>query len=153
MVLNYNKFINEKLNNLSFKEETEEDRTTIEAYLNNERVGKVTIEVIYQAYEYEFSDILTEEEFDNIFSDDNIVKIENIEVSDKHKGSGIGTKLMDYAMVHMKSNGHEQFFLNASPMGFNGLRKHQLVTFYKKFGFEEILDQGNNTIMGVNLES
>ena len=49
----------------------------------------------------------------------------------------------------MKNNGYNQFYLNASPMGFKGLSTMDLVDFYKKFGFKELLNQGHNVLMGV----
>ena len=49
----------------------------------------------------------------------------------------------------MKKNGYNQFYLNASPMGFKGLGTMDLVEFYKKFGFKELLNQGHNVLMGV----
>ena len=49
----------------------------------------------------------------------------------------------------MKGNGYNQFYLNASPIGFKGLGAMDLVYFYKKFGFKELLNQGHNVLMGV----
>ena len=34
-------------------------------------------------------------------------------------------------------------------MGFKGLGTMDLVDFYKKFGFKELLNQGHNFLMGV----
>jgi hypothetical protein len=50
----------------------------------------------------------------------------------------------------MKKNGYKQFYLNASPMGFKGFGTIDLVDFYKKFGFKELLNQGHNVLMCVN---
>lgn len=72
-----------------------------------------------------------------------------IDVDDNYKNYGIGSQLMKRGIELMKKNGYNQFYLNASPMGFKGLGTMDLVEFYKKFGFKELLNQGHNVLMGV----
>lgn len=143
-------YINENLDNIIFKKYVDEDRIEIMAYINNIKVGKLTMEILFDAYQYEFEDVFDEDMFDELYPDMEIVKIEHIEVKDNHKNSGIGSKLMKHGMELMKNNGYNQFYLNASPMGFNGLGTMSLVDFYKKFGFKELLNQGHNVLMGIN---
>jgi GNAT superfamily N-acetyltransferase len=143
-------YLNENINNIKFKKSVDEDRTKIIAYINNNKVGSLSMEVLFDAYQYEFEDVFDEETFEKLYPDSKIVKIEHIEVDDDYKNSGIGSQLMKYGMELMKKNGYNQFYLNASPMGFKGLTTMDLVDFYKKFGFKELLNQGHNVLMGVN---
>lgn len=143
------KHLNENVNNIKFKKSVDGDRTTITAYINNKEVGSLSMEILYDAYEYEFEDVFDEDTFEEIYPDSKIVKIEDIEVDDKYKNSGIGSELMKRGILLMRKNGFKQFYLNASPMGFNGLDTNNLVKFYKKFGFMELLNQGHNVLMGL----
>ncbi len=100
------------------------------------------MEILFDAYQYEFDDVFDEDTFEELYPNSEIVKIEHIEIDDNYKNSGIGSELM-------KKNGYNQFYLNASPMGIKGLGTMDLVDFYKKFGFKELLNQGHNVLMGV----
>lgn len=142
-------YLNENVNNITFKKSVDEDRTTLTAYINNNKVGSLSMEILFDAYQYEFEDIFDEDTFDEMYPDGEIVKIEHIDVDDNYKNSGIGSQLMKRGMELMKKNGYNQFYLNASPMGFKGLGTMDLVEFYKKFGFKELLNQGHNVLMGV----
>jgi len=142
-------YLNENVNKITFKKSVYEDRTTITAYINNNKVGLLVMEILFDAYQYEFEDVFDEDTFDKMYPDSKIVKIEHIEVYDNYKNSGIGSKLMKHGMELMKKNGYNQFYLNASPMGFKGLDIMDLVDFYKKFGFKELLNYGHNVLMGV----
>jgi GNAT superfamily N-acetyltransferase len=148
-VKSFNQFVNENVNNITYKKSVDEDRTTITAFINNKKVGSLSIEILFYAYQYEFEDVFDEDTFDEIYPDSEIVKIEHIEVDDNYKNSGIGSELMKHGMKLMKKNGYNQFYLNASPIGFKGLGTMDLVEFYKKFGFKELLNQGHNVLMGV----
>jgi GNAT superfamily N-acetyltransferase len=142
-------YLNESVNNITYKKSVDEDRTTITAYINNNKVGSLSMEVLYDAYQYEFDDVFDEDTFEELYPNIEIVKIEHIEVADNYKNSGIGSELMKRGMKLMKKNGYNQFYLNASPMGFTGLKTMDLVEFYKEFGFKELLNQGHNVLMGV----
>jgi GNAT superfamily N-acetyltransferase len=140
------------IGNVKYKKSVDEDRTKITAFLDNEKVGSISMEILFDAYQYEFDDVFDEDTFEELFPDSEIVKIEHIEVDDKYKNYGIGSELMKRGMKLMKRNGYNQFYLNASPMGFKGLGTMDLVDFYKKFGFKELLNQGHNVLMGVNFD-
>jgi len=137
--------------NITFKKFVDEDRTTLTAYNNNNnsKVGSLSMEILFDAYQYEFDDVFDEDTFDELYPDIEIVKIEHIEVDDNYKNFGVGSELMQRGMELMKKSGYNQFYLNASPMGFKGLGTMDLVEFYKKFGFKELLNQGHNVLMGV----
>jgi GNAT superfamily N-acetyltransferase len=142
-------YLNESLTNITYKKEVDEDRTKIIAYNNKNKVGSLTMEILFDSYEYEFEDVFDEDLFYKIYPNDEIVKIEHLEVNDNYKNLGIGTELMKRGIALMKKNGYNQFYLNASPMGRSGLDIMDLVIFYKKFGFKELLNQGNNVLMGL----
>lgn len=141
--------LNESINNITYKKSVDEDRTTITAYINNNKAGSLSMEVLVDSYQYEFDDVFDEDTFEELYPNIEIVKIEHIEVDDNYKNSGIGSELMKRGMKLMKKNGYNQFYLNASPMGFTGLKTMDLVEFYKEFGFIELLNQGHNVLMGV----
>jgi len=143
------KLVNENVKNITFKKSVDGDRTTITAFIDNNEIGSLSMEILFDAYQYEFEGVFDEETFDEIYPDSEIVKIEHIEVDDNYKNFGIGSELMKRGMKLMKRNGYNQFYLNASPMGFKGLGTMDLVEFYKKFGFKELLNQGHNVLMGV----
>jgi len=148
-VKSFKQFVNENVNNITYKKSVDEDRTTITAFINNKKVGSLSMEVLFDAYQYEFDDVFDEDTFEELYPNSKIVKIEHIEVDDNYKNYGIGSELMKRGMELMKNNGYNQFYLNASPMGFKGLGTMDLVKFYKKFGFKELLNQGHNVLMGV----
>lgn len=147
-------YINENinLNDIQYntiEDDEDEDRIKIIATINDINVGSVVMEFLFDSYSYEFSDLFNEDEFYEIYPDDKIAKIEHIEINDNFKNLGVGGILMKKIINLAKRKGYKQFYLNASPMGFKGLNKQQLVNFYKKFGFKTLLDQGNNVIMGM----
>ena len=152
MATTLREYLNEQqdIKNIMYKKYVDEDRTTITAFINNKKVGSLSMEILFDAYQYEFEDVFDEYTFDDLYPDSKIVQIEHIEVDDNYKKSGIGSELMKRGIGLMKKNGYKQFYLNASPMGFKGLGTIDLVDFYKKFGFKELLNQGHNVLMGVN---
>lgn len=146
-----NNFLFEQRLNIRYLISSDEDNVTITARINNNIIGKIVFEEMIDSYEYEFSDVFTYDEFYSIFKDDNITKIDYIDVNDNYKNKGIGTELMKIGLNYMKKRGDTQFYLNASPMGFSGLRLMDLVEFYKAFGFFEIKHQGGNILMAMIL--
>ena len=93
-VKSFNQFVNENVSNITYKKSVDEDRTTITAFINNKKVGSLSMGVLFDAYQYEFDDVFDEDTFDEIYPDSEIVKIEHIEVDDNYKNSGIGSELM-----------------------------------------------------------
>ena len=55
------------------------------------------------------------------------------------------------AIEKCKELGFNKIYLNASPIGQEGLEITDLVWFYKGFGFKEILNQGHNVQMLLNV--
>jgi GNAT superfamily N-acetyltransferase len=149
IVKSFKQFVNENVNNITYKKSINENRTTLTALIDNKKIGLLSMEVLFDAYQYEFDDVFDEDTFEKLYPNSEIVKIEHIEVDDNYKNFGIGSELMKLGMELMKKNGYNQFYLNASPIGFKGLETMELVDFYKKFGFKELLNQGHNVLMGV----
>ena len=145
-------YLNEQqsIDKIIYKKSVDEDSITITAFINNKKIGSLSMEVLFDAYRHEFDDVFDEDTFDELYPDSEIVKIQSIQVDDDYKNSGIGSELMKLGMNLMRKNGYKQFYLNASPMGFKGLGTTDLVSFYKKFGFKELLNQGHNVLMGIN---
>jgi len=135
-----------KDNHIKFKTSSHEDHTSIDAYLNDNKIGSLYMEELF-GYNYEFDDVFSEEEFGKIFPKDRIIKISHVTINKEYRNLGVGSKLMEKALKLMRSKGFDQFYLNASPMGDRGLSLGDLVSFYKKFGFKEWLNQGGNVLM------
>lgn len=131
--------------NIHWSTHEDEDRLVIEASLNGTIVARATLEMLNDGYGFDLED------FDDVKPLDRskpIMKLESILVINAHKGQGLGKLMMEEIIEETRKRGFEQMFLNASPMGWTGLTHSGLVAFYKKFGFEEIENQGGNTIMG-----
>lgn len=118
------------------------------AYYDKIEVGSLRMEVLYDAYKYEFKGDISEVEFNNLFPDDIIIKIESLTVEKNYRNKNIASELMIFAMKYHKEQGYNQFYLNASPPKYDsGLQLPNLITFYEKFGFKVFLHQGNNALM------
>ena len=132
-----------QLNN-NFTYEVNEERTTIKSDYG-------LIIITESSPQYEFLDDFTPEEFKNIGVDENdfITKIEHIEVNPKFRGMRAGIALMKEAMKEVARRNLNYVYLNASPMGFDGLSLEDLTKFYEKFGFKVIKEQGGNNLMGI----
>ena len=114
------------------------DRITITGFIGEgDIVGSVILEREFNAY-YEFEGEMSKDEFYEIFPDGNFIKIESIKIDDKYKNKGYGKKLLAKAIEYAKEIGESIVYLNASPMGNTGLLLPELVSFYKKAGFEII---------------
>lgn len=142
----FESFLNEAYTYKTVKEDENGDRRTIIAYDGKNKVGSLTIELMVNAQWY-FEDEFSEDEYDKMFPNDEVFKIEHLEVNDTYKGKGIAKELMKKAIDLAKKLNYQNVYLNASPMGNKGLDLPNLVDFYKSFGFEEILDQGGNVQM------
>jgi predicted N-acetyltransferase YhbS/predicted nucleotidyltransferase len=122
-----------------------------EAIFEGEVIGKVLMDEIHNIDEY-FNDDFSEEQIAELFHDDNIFIIEWLEVPDDYyKGGGIGRALMNKAITFAKKKGHSQIYLNASPIGGQGLNTKDLTKWYGTFGFKPILNQGHNVQMLLNM--
>lgn len=144
----YSDFINEKV---IYTSDIDEDRITFIAKDNNIKIASITIELMSAAYWY-FEDEFSEDDYDDMFPDDKVFKIEHLEVSDKHKGKGIAKILMNKVIDKAKELNYNNIYLNASPMGNSGLQLNDLVGFYESFGFKTILHQGGNAQMLLDLK-
>jgi GNAT superfamily N-acetyltransferase len=130
----------EVLDNSKFKYVREnEDEITIRAIYEGEIIGTLSMAGMYNAYWYFQDEMFTEYKF---------MIIGYLEIKQrKYMGEGIAKELMTRAIRKAKQQGFNTIWLNASPMGTAGLGLNDLVAFYKKFGFEEMLHQGHNTQM------
>ena len=142
----------EVLDNSKFKYVREnEDEISIRAIYEGEIIGTLTMVGMQDAYWY-FEDEMSEEQYDEMFPDNKFMNIGYLEIKQrKYMGEGIAKELMKRAIHKAKQQGFNTIWLNASPMGFNGLALNDLVAFYKKFGFQEMLHQGHNVQMILRL--
>ena len=124
-------------------DDEEEERVTISI----KGIGQVVLVETFP--EYEFIDDIDEDTLEELGVEegDIIGKIEHLEIEDKYKGQGYAKLLMNKAIEVAKEKGLMPLYLNASPMGINGLDINDLTAFYESFGFEVFLEQGNNNLM------
>lgn len=124
-----------------FTTEVDDDRTEI--FLENR--GNVVVTETFP--EYEFLEDITEKQADKlgISEGDFISKIEHVEV--EQKGKGLGRKLMNEALHLINDRNAFPVYLNASPMGTEGLPLEALTKFYQSFGFKVFKKQGGNNLM------
>lgn len=109
---------------------------------NGEKKAYLSYDYLFDSsleYEFEGTDINPYDIFDG-----DVVKLSHLETYEK--GIGLGKKIMSLFMDKVEKE-VDHVYLNASPMGFDGLSLTSLVGFYKKFGFVEILNQGHNVLM------
>jgi GNAT superfamily N-acetyltransferase len=128
---------------------TKEDEDRIK--ISIPEVGFVTLVSTFP--EYEFLDDLPAseiEDFENEFGiseGDLIGKIEHIDIDPNKRGQGYAKILMKAAIQKAEKLGWTPIYLNASPMGYNGLNIEDLTNFYSKFGFKTFKSQGGNNLM------
>lgn len=128
-----------------FEIERNEDRdeVSIKMLINDIEVAYAFLVIIdYPSYHL-FKDELSVDEYIDIINDDDFIMIETLKVMDTHRKKGYATKLMFYILDWVKSLGINKIYLNASPMG-NHIDLDSLVSFYKKFGFKEIVSKYDN---------
>lgn len=95
-------------------------------------IGEAFDDGLLDEYEKEFSDLSS------------YAEIQGVEVDRSRRGKGAGTKMMRESISYIYEKfGLVDIFLNASKTDTNGLSDRQLANWYKKFGFKELLDQGN----------
>jgi GNAT superfamily N-acetyltransferase len=125
------------------EEDDEEQRITISI----KNIGEVILVVTYP--EYEFLEDVGEDGLEELGVEegDMIGKIEHLEIEDKYKGQGYAKLLMNKAIEIAKEKGLMPLYLNASPMGSDGLDIDALTIFYEKLGFQVFLEQGGNNLM------
>jgi len=127
----------EIMNGLHFTEFEDDERMNIILMDNKEIIGKVIVVHVMSGY-MEFEDMMSEDEYLEIFGDDDFYQIEHLEVYPQYTGSGYGKLLMNKAIDYVNKMDGRSLYLNASPMSHKGLDLGNLVSFYKDFGFEVI---------------
>jgi predicted GNAT family acetyltransferase len=127
-----------------FEYKDEEDRTEISS-----PQGSVIVTETYPRYE--FMEDLTPKEFEalGIDEDEPIAKIEHIEVDIASRGLGYGGQLLAEAIQKARGMAVNFIYLNACPMGIDGLSLNDLTIFYQKYGFFVFKSQSNNNLMGM----
>lgn len=130
------------------KSQTDEDTTKFIAKSNGKVIGNLSIVQYLSAYSY-FEDDFSEDDYYEMFPDDQFIILEHLEVDKPFRGKGIAKQLVIAGINESKKLGYNRIYLNASPMG--GLNLYDLIGFYKSFGFEEVLHQGNNCQMLLKL--
>lgn len=85
-----------------------------------------------------------------LFKTDKICCIDGLYVHSGYKGGGIGRILLNKLLDKMTQKGINEFFLEAIPSELSSdstMSLNELVEFYRKFGFEEILRTNNSVLM------
>ncbi len=116
-------------------------------------IGYIICDVMVDPYYY-FDGDLSQDEYDEIFPENEIVRINWLKVSDKYRGKGIAQFLIKSALDTIKSMGYSKVFLNASPVNDgSNLPLNELISLYEKFGFKTFKHQGGNTLMVKDLNN
>jgi GNAT superfamily N-acetyltransferase len=119
---------------------------TFKAYYNNQIVGSLYVNLVYDIYtEFEEDEEFTEEDIENIFEEDVVVKISWLKTEDDFRSKGVATLLMKKAMSFFEKQGYKEYYVNASPMG--NMNLENLVNFYRKFGFISFYEWEGNAVM------
>jgi len=129
------------------RDKCDEDKLTYHLFEGGKELGCIEIEVLYESYEYEFMEILSELEFANQFRPEPIVKFLLVEVHPNNRSIGVATFMLTEVFKRLRLAGFTQWFLNASPLDTNGLTLHQLEGFYSKFGFKREQMREESTLM------
>jgi len=106
-------------------------------------IGHISFSYIYSGY-WMFENDMTEEEYDEYFFDEPFININELFIEPTYRYNGYAKILLQKALDYIKKEGIKIIYLNASPMGLDGLNKDQLVKFYKSFGFKILNDKYNN---------
>lgn len=125
--------------------------TEINALANGEGIGYALVSFLSdkEAFNLDFKQDLDWKEFKKLYGDQKIMAINVLRVEGEHQNYGVGKGLVKKALELANEAGVRQVYLNAAPMGPNGLRNSELIEFYKKLGFIELMKKGNGTIMGM----
>lgn len=153
---------------LIFKLDENEDYTIINLLKNNKEIGKLTLEVrtIDDFIENEINNVIdTQEEREleseeietlleasnDVSKTDKIFYIESLKIDKEYRKNGYRTKLMNYSLNYMKEkslNQNNSSYINACPSyDGNKISLNDLVSFYEKFGFKQMLNYGNTCTM------
>jgi GNAT superfamily N-acetyltransferase len=138
--------------------DTKDGKIKIKALVNRQEVGSLYMDFKDNAMK-EFESLIDDPELDfeandikKIFPNNRFAEIDYLVVHDEHYGMGYGKLLMQSALNYARSKGETVAYLNAAPLGQNTpMGVQDLVEFYKKFGFQVILDDGHNVEMFANL--
>ena len=123
------------------------DIETWTVYSGGAEVAKIKVEILEEAWEYEFEGSIDLESYEREFPNEKTVKIDRMEVNPLFQNMGHGGRLLDHAMEDLRSRGYRQWFLNASPLETWGLKLNELESFYGKRGFKPGLKRQFSTLM------
>ena len=132
----------------TLKQDSEDTKVIIATY-NSLEIGKIEFAYVSGFY-FNFKEYFTEEQYDEMFPKDEFAEILWIKVKSE-QNKGVASELMRKALNVIKKDGYDRVYLNASPIKGAGLYLDDLVGFYKKYGFKEILHQGSNVQMLLSL--
>ena len=131
--------------------EIEDKSVHIISYLGDVKIGEIAVNFIKNGY-WMFEDVIKREGYDKLFPNDRIAEIEGLVIHEGFKKKGYGRLLMNRLIKYLKSKQEYTIYLNASPLGINGLNLYRLVNFYKSFGFKTIIKDDNNEEMILNIK-
>lgn len=132
----------------TFKIVEDDEYTNIEIFIDGERVGYISFRYIPEAF-YLFEDDFDEDEYYELFPEDSMVSLDILHIEPSHRRKGYARLLVKESIRYISNHfGNTPIYLNASSMDRGGgLTTQSLVSFYKSFGFQVILDEGENVLM------
>jgi GNAT superfamily N-acetyltransferase len=89
------------------------------------------------------------EEFESAFKDpDFFIELQSLMVDRDQRGKGHSKMILHCTLEYIKQRfGEVDVYLNASPMGLDGLQLNALINLYEGFGFRVFLNQKTNVLM------
>ena len=77
---------------------------------------------------------------------DNEINLLNVAIDKSFQNQGIGKKMMDYFLNHMRERGSKGLHLGL------GIQNYRAFNFYKKYGMTELNRDSDSIIMGILFE-
>lgn len=147
LLKNIQALVNESL---QVKAVHDDEYTNLELYKSGKRLAYISFREIQYGY-YIFEDDMEEDEYNELFPDDEFAYLETLHVEPEHRGKGYARKLIGEALKYIRSKGLRQVYLNASPSYDSSLALPDLVNLYKSFGFKELSGYAGNVEMLLDL--
>ena len=119
-------------------------------FFKNQLAGYIDFEEYFDAYWY-FENYISEEKFLKLFPNSNFINMQLLFIKSDFRRKGLGNILMDNFVKYInKSFPYTPIYLNASPFDNDiepSISFENLVKFYKRFQFVEIIRQQFNCQM------
>ncbi len=123
-------------------DDEEGDRISVVLYNTNidmpYLIGKLVFEKTWNGLD--MIGVVDEDRYNEIFPDDEYVKIEHLKIEEHYAQKGFGRILMEEAIKEIKETKFNRIYINASPMG-SRIPLDSLIDFYESLGFKILFNK------------